>query len=1146
MQQPTPPFPPAVLDGPRSLAAERLVALSPDPLVVLGPDGRFRHVNAAAVEILGWPAEVLRTRALLDLVHPDDRAAMGEAWARAAEDPAAVETIECRVADADETWRWLAWRLAAGDEPGSLYAAARDTTAQRQGEAPGTAARLHESEQRHRSLFEHHPDAVFSLDLDGRFLGANPACVALTGYAAEELIGEPFAPLVVPEHQALAWSHFRDAVAGEASGVELTIHHRDGRRVDIDVMKIPIVVDGRVVGVFGIARDLTAQRALEDQYRRSERRFRAVIEQASERISIVDPQGVFLYANPAYLRSLGLTPESSAGRTPFANIHPEDVPEVRARFAALFAEPGAVDRMEYRIQRPNGGWRIVHTVGTNLVDDPAVGGVVVHSVDVTEERAALAALRTSEARYRLTFDQAGVGMALCGLDGRLERVNPALCAFLGYTESELVGMSYADVTHPDDLAIDAAQATQLAAGEIGQYSMEKRYLRKDGSAPWGLLTVSVLHDTTGAPLQVIAQVQDIAERRRAEDAIRASETQFRRLVERAPDGIVVVQDDGTILFANPAAARIFHAADASALVGMSIRALVDPDSTATLLDGVERLHASGASEASVTEDRLRRLDGSTFDAEVAAIALAYQSRPAVQVAIRDVSALRGAEAEVRRQALVFETMGDAVIVMDARAEIIDWNPGAERMYGYTKAEMLGRSPRVFHHPDLGDRMELAIREALANGRRWTGEIRFLAKDGREGIADVVVVNQYDAAGRAVARIGINRDVTSRKALEGQLRQSQKMEAVGRLAGGVAHDFNNLLTVINGNLEFARHGLAADHVVQGDLAQVAQAAERAQALVRQLLAFGRQQVLQPRRLDVNETVATVADMLRRVIGEDVALETHLAPVWPVHADPGQIEQVIMNLAVNARDAMPNGGTIRLRTAAVELDAAAAGARPGLAPGHYVSLVVEDTGTGIDAAALPRLFEPFFTTKAPGKGTGLGLATVHGIVEQSGGAIGVESTPGVVTRFTVLLPRRPEPAGASEPAPPAMTLPTGHETVLLVEDEAPVRAVVRRLLTRLGYTVREAATGREALQMVAECDEPIDLVLTDVVMPGQNGRVLAEQLAEQRPGLRVLFMSGYTDDEIVRRGLLQPGAALLAKPFTIEALATTVRTLLDAIR
>jgi CheY-like chemotaxis protein len=330
-----------------------------------------------------------------------------------------------------------------------------------------------------------------------------------------------------------------------------------------------------------------------------------------------------------------------------------------------------------------------------------------------------------------------------------------------------------------------------------------------------------------------------------------------------------------------------------------------------------------------------------------------------------------------------------------------------------------------------------------------------------------------------------------------------------------------------------------------VSEILEAARRATALTRQLLAFGRKQVLQPRRLDANELIAGVSTMLRRLIGEDIALETRLASgVWPVMADPGQLEQVLVNLAVNARDAMPTGGTLRLGTENVSLDAASARAYPGLRAGAYVSIVVEDTGDGIDPSLIPMLFEPFFTTKGLGEGTGLGLATVYGIVKQSGGHVYAESIVGAGSRFTIFLPRAGQPGecggGASEPAPPA-----GSETILLVEAEAAVRAAIRRMLERRGYAVREAGGSDEALGILESPSARVDLVLTDVVMPERNGRALGERIAERWPAMRVMYMSGYTDDEILRRGLARRGASILEKPFTSAQLALAVRRALDRL-
>jgi nitrogen-specific signal transduction histidine kinase/ActR/RegA family two-component response regulator len=414
----------------------------------------------------------------------------------------------------------------------------------------------------------------------------------------------------------------------------------------------------------------------------------------------------------------------------------------------------------------------------------------------------------------------------------------------------------------------------------------------------------------------------------------------------------------------------------------------------------------------------------------------------------------------------------------------------------------------------------------------------------------------DPDGQAIRMIGAISDQSRRRLLEAQLRTAQKLEAVGRLAGGVAHEFNNLLMVIVSYAAGLAAELPATDDARTDVEEISRAANRAAELTGQLLAFGRQQVLRPQLLDVSQSVATGAETLWRVLGEEITVLTECAPDAAfVLADPGQLEQLLMHLVLNARDAMRTGGTLHLRTAHVIVDAAEAQTRPGLSAGRYVSLVVEDTGTGIDPAILPRIFEPFFTTKPVGQGTGLGLATVYGIAHQSGGSITVESTPGVGSRFTVLLPAAEAPANSSTTIGATTTavsaLPRGSETILLVDDDLAVRTVVRRTLQRLGYTVLEAESGAQALEIAegltqapaGESGRSIDLVLTDIIMPEMNGRVMAEQLTVSLPGLRVLYMSGYPDDEILRRGLLNPGTAFLAKPFTPERLARAARQALD---
>jgi signal transduction histidine kinase/CheY-like chemotaxis protein len=402
---------------------------------------------------------------------------------------------------------------------------------------------------------------------------------------------------------------------------------------------------------------------------------------------------------------------------------------------------------------------------------------------------------------------------------------------------------------------------------------------------------------------------------------------------------------------------------------------------------------------------------------------------------------------------------------------------------------------------------------------------------------------YGDHGEFAGAVRIYVDLTARRRLEEQLHQAQKMEAVGQLAGGVAHDFNNLLTVINGYSELLLAELPRNSAARELLAEIAAAGERAGALTRQLLAFSRRQVLEPKVLSLNAVVGDAERMLRRLIGEDIRLATRLDPALAaVRADPGQVQQALINLCVNARDAMPTGGRLTIETQNVRLDEAYAASRPGVRPGPYALLTVSDTGTGMDEATKARIFEPFFTTKGPGQGTGLGLAVVFGVVKQSGGHIEVFSEPGRGTTFQIYLPQVPGETPAAR-RPTAAPVPRGTETLLLVEDEEAVRALARHVLKSCGYTVLDAADGREAVRLAEGHAGPLHLLVSDVVMPHLGGRQLAERVAALRPDVKVLFLSGYTDDAVVRHGVLEAEFAFLQKPFTPAALAAKVREVLD---
>jgi PAS domain S-box-containing protein len=501
-------------------------------------------------------------------------------------------------------------------------------------------------------------------------------------------------------------------------------------------------------------------------------------------------------------------------------------------------------------------------------------------------------------------------------------------------------------------------------------------------------------------------------------------------------------------------------------------------------------------------------------------------------------------ASEERYRLLFENNPQPMWVFDEKTlAFLAVNAAACRHYGYSGEEFLGMAIRdIRPAEDVASLVEHLEKEKDLRGLQDSGVWRHRKKDGT--VIEVEIASHPVVFDGHEAQLVLAVDVTERRLLEKQFRQSQKMEAVGQLAGGVAHDFNNLLTAILGYADLLASRPAMDRAAMGEIEEIRKAGERAAGLTRQLLAFSRRQVMEPVVLRVNDLVENLEKMLRRLIGEDLDLVTRLDPsVSNVRADPGQLEQVIMNLAINARDAMPRGGKLTIETSDADLDEAYAQRHAPVQPGRYVMIAVNDTGDGMDAATQARIFEPFFTTKEKEKGTGLGLSTVYGIVKQSGGYIWVYSELGKGTTFKVYLPRVEDVAAVRQPRP-VLESRVGTETLLLVEDDQPVRKLSRKILERAGYNVLEAESGRKALELTRHSNGGIPLVVTDLVMPDMSGTELAAELAGRHPEIRVLFMSGYTDDAVVRHGLLAAGRAFIQKPFTPDALTRKVREILDA--
>jgi len=699
--------------------------------------------------------------------------------------------------------------------------------------------------------------------------------------------------------------------------------------------------------------------------------------------------------------------------------------------------------------------------------------------------------------------------------------------------------SFLESLHPDDR--DRALAI-LESQKTGQsFDHEYRIVRPDDSVRWIWNRGFPVRDDAGQVIRHVGVAVDITEHKRTVEALQNEKGFSESVIDSLPDAFYVLDRRGQPLRWNKNA-EIVLGYSREELAALAPLAMVAEDERPLLVSKMRETFAEGSATVEV---HLLTKDGRKIPYLLTATRAVIGDQVCLVGIGVDITERKKAEAERTRLVTAIEQSAEGVVITNTAGDIEYVNPAFTRITGYSREEVVGHNPRILKSDKQDPAFYQQLWATILRGEIWHGELINRRKDGKVYNEELNIAPVRNARGEITHFIATKQDVTERKRLENQFRQAQKMEAVGRLAGGVAHDFNNLLTIINGYSEMVLERLDSSDPTRGQLEEIRKAGERAGSLTRQLLAFSRQQMLAPRVLDLNTLVTDVEKMLRRLIGEDIDLAIVRDPgLGQVKADSGQIEQILLNLAVNARDAMPEGGKLVIETANVELDEAYADQHGLVPPGSYVLLAVNDTGIGMNAETQAHIFEPFFTTKEQGKGTGLGLATVYGIVKQSAGFIWVYSELGRGTTFKIYLPRIDEP-GESVPASEARGHSVGGaETILLVEDEGALRALAARILQALGYRVLESDSPEDALRIGEQHQEPIHLLLTDVVMPRISGRKIAESLAFLRPALKVLYMSGYTDDAVFRNGVLEPGATFIQKPFTPAALARKVREVLDA--
>ncbi len=990
-------------------------------------------------------------------------------------------------------------------------------------------------------------------DTRGTVIFINQRLSEMLGYLPEEITGKCWLDMVSIEQQVAAQEEEARRAQGHIGRYEIVLRRKNGENFPVLICAGPRFdkQSGQYIGSMAVVNDITERKQAEDQLQKSEEQLRNLYDDAPVGYFEYDLRGNITRVNHTLLKSLGYTTKEMIGQPCWKFIVDEVAREqIMAKLDGV--RPPAVG-LERTYRRKDGTTFPVLFEDRLLLDeDGHIKGIRTAIQDITDRKQAEEALKESEKRFNLAMDASRDGVYEWDLETREIYYSPEWKRMLGYEPDELPDdfSIWEKLTRPEDVEKSWQIMKEVVAGKRERFEVEFQMQHKNGHWVHILSRSNIYKDSNGKLARVVGTHVDITEQKQAEAEREKSQALFKGLYDNMTSGSAVykVINDGskgsdyiTVEF-NKKSLEI-EGKQREQVIGKTLLDLRPTIDDYGLIPVMRQVWETG----SPAYYPIKMYQDDIFSSYYENYIFKIPSGEVVTI-YNDVTHQKNQEKALKDkteklQAIFQAAQNISFIITDARdpePAILEFSPGAENIFGYQKEEIIGKPVSIIHTPDDAARFPEAHQKMREGNVGFTGETTLIRKSGEPFTAMFSTYPLLDQNGNMYSALGVSIDITEMKRLETQLLQAQKLESVGRLAGGVAHDFNNMLGVIFGHTEMALEDADPAAPLYASLQAIHHAAERSAALTRQLLAFARKQTVAPKVIDINETVAGMLNMLRRLIGEDIDLLWHPGEnLSPVKVDPAQIDQLLANLCVNARDAIAGVGKITIETVPVTFDEAYCAAHLGFVPGEYTLLALSDDGCGMDHETLGHIFEPFFTTKEQGKGTGLGLASVFGVVKQNKGFINVYSEPGQGTTFRIYLPKHTAKSAEMTGKAPDRPAEHGNETILLVEDEPAILKMTTMMLERLGYTVVGAATPGEAIRLAIDYQGRIDLLITDVVMPEMNGRDLAGNLLSHAPDLKRLFMSGYTANVIAHHGVLDPGVHFMQKPFSMQELAGKVR-------